>query len=151
VPKGTHSGPSSRSPSPALHPRQSSHKNVHVHHLSLTRVDLVHEHGMHPGSMSVQASLSTASLKSMSAACLNVESTTPLVAIPASTRVSIPPARNSMSRSEPEKPLTLCLIAIDSPGKGATAGWTSVPGLPGAKRPLSRKAPKDLFNGLTSG
>jgi hypothetical protein len=51
---------------------------------------------------------------------LVVESTTPLVAIPASTRVSISAERITNSRSLPEKALTRRLVTTTSPSTGVT-------------------------------
>ena len=51
-----------------------------------------------------------------------VESTTPLVAMPKRTIVSISFARRSMSRSVPTNALTRCLVKMMSAGSGPSPG-----------------------------
>ncbi len=87
----------------------------------------------------------------MSAACRSVERTTPLVAIPARTRVCTPWARRIMSRSLPAKALTRFLSTTMSPGRGSTAGWICVADPLATKVAELARAPKMRLFRFTSG
>jgi hypothetical protein len=65
---------------------------------------------------------------------------TPLVWTPATTSVSMPLARSSISRSAPPNGLMRCLTTIGSASRGAAAGWIAAPSLPATIIPFAFRA-----------
>ena len=70
---------------------------------------------------------------------------------PASTSVSMPLARSSVSRSVPTNGLTRCLTTIGSPSRAAAAGWIAAPSLPATRIPFAFSALNPKLRGLISG
>jgi hypothetical protein len=56
---------------------------------------------------------------------------------PASTSVSMPLARSSVSKSVPTNGLSRCLTTIGSPSRAAAAGWIAAPSLPATSIPFA--------------
>jgi hypothetical protein len=103
------------------------------------------------GSLSRQPSARTVRPKSRSAAWRRVDSTTPLVAIPVSTRCPTSPARSTTSRSLPVNALTRFFVTTMSPGSGATSGWIWALTSPSTNTPVCDVATKLLLRRLMSG